>query len=221
MAHRAEDVRLRLPEPRVRRAGGIVQRVEPSPHRIQLVLDPARERDRLARVPAHEAGRARDPVREHERAEAARLGRGTRATVERVREPALGVRQRDVDLLLGAAPFLDPPVGLGQRVLAERDQERPHDRHRRHRHACQRLLRGGKRREVVRGDLAVEPERLLPGADRRRIVLPWPALDGHSGSLRRRVWDGSWMALFRVMLLPGSVLSGELAYGSWWRCSVR
>src|SRR6266568_5185677 len=28
------------------------------------------------------------------------------------------------------------------------------------------------------------------------------------------VWDGSWMAPFRVILLPGSVLPGELAYGT-------
>src|SRR5439155_6476559 len=28
------------------------------------------------------------------------------------------------------------------------------------------------------------------------------------------VWDRSWMAPFRVMLLPGSVLPGDLAYGS-------
>jgi hypothetical protein len=28
------------------------------------------------------------------------------------------------------------------------------------------------------------------------------------------MWEGSWMAPFRVILLPGSVLPGDLAYGS-------
>ena len=43
-------------------------------HRRQLRLDPARERQRVARVAADEARRARDPVGEDVRAESARLG---------------------------------------------------------------------------------------------------------------------------------------------------
>ena len=43
----------------------VVRRLEPLAHRRQLGVDPARERDRLARVGADEARRARDPVVQH------------------------------------------------------------------------------------------------------------------------------------------------------------
>src|ERR671925_483503 len=123
------------------------------------------------------------PVVEHEGAEAARLGRRPRAAVEGVGEPALGVGERDEDVVLGAAALLDPAFRLGQLVLAERDPERPDDRHRRDGDTGQGLLRPRERRKVVRRHLAVEPERLLAGANRRRIVATGPLARLHAGSL--------------------------------------
>src|SRR5207248_9188941 len=71
---------------------------------------------------------------------------------------------------------------LGQLVVAELDPERTDDRHRRNGAAGERLLRTSERREVVRRHLPVEPERLLPGADRLRVVAarPPPRLHGES-----------------------------------------
>ena len=56
--------------------------------------------ERVAGVLADEAGRARDPVGDDVGAEAARLGDGLRAALHRRGQPALGVRERDDDLLV-------------------------------------------------------------------------------------------------------------------------
>ena len=77
----------------------------------ELPLDPAGEAERLDGVVEEERGRARDPVADDVGAEAAGLADGARAAVERDREPALGVRERDVDALLRPAALDERPSG--------------------------------------------------------------------------------------------------------------
>ena len=95
--------------------------------------------------------------------------------------------ERDEHLLGRAAALDHLAVRLGQLVLAELHDHGSDDRDGDDRDARQSLLRPYPGREVVRGDLAVETERLLARADRGRVVLAGPALNGHAGSLRRRL----------------------------------
>ena len=96
-------------------------------------------------------------------------------------EAALGVRERHVDLFLGAAR-LDDLARVVELVRAERDDERPGDRDGDDRDTRQRLRRARERLEVDRGDDAVDADRLLAGADRFGVVLPWPARAAPSGA---------------------------------------
>src|SRR5207302_1676001 len=102
VAHGADDVRLRLPQLGEAGAGRIVEILEPGAHGVELALDPARERHGLLGRPADEAGRARDPVREHEGAEPARLGRGPRAAW-RVRIDSGSLRRGHLRVSTGGA----------------------------------------------------------------------------------------------------------------------
>ena len=150
---------------------------EPGAHLGDARLEEARERDRLAgdAQTKHDARVIRS--REHLGAEPARLGGRARAAVERDREPALGVRERDVDGLARAA-------GLDQRarrLLAARTRRarrrsarRPRPGSPRRRSASPARCTNGSR--SCASTLAVDAERLLPGPDRRGVVLARPAL---------------------------------------------
>ena len=146
---------------------------------VELVADPPRERQRVARVLAHEARRARDAVRDDVRAEAARQLDRLRAALERRGQAALGVRERDDDLLV-AAPGLDDLAVVGQLVLAERDLElRDRDRNRRDPgHATRRrpfALRGRSRSTLPSS----------PSASRRAAIEAGSFLRGrHAASSR-------------------------------------
>ena len=125
----------------------------------------------IARVFADKAGCSGDPVGDDIRSEPAGLGDGLRAALERRRQPALRVRQRHDDVL-GRPAALDDLAVLRQLVLAERDGELRH-RHGDHGDSGHRLRRARERLEIEAGHGAVEPERLLAGADRRGVVLAW------------------------------------------------
>ena len=128
---------------------------KPAPHLGDVGVEEARERYRLFGRAADEAGGSRDPVAEHEGLEPARLRNGARAAVERGREPALGVRERNVDAV-GAAPCLDePPERLLELVLTDLDVDGADHGDRNHRDAGDRLLRLRERGQIVREDLAV------------------------------------------------------------------
>jgi hypothetical protein len=165
-----------LPQLRVARDPFVVASSEPVTHLRELSLDPTAERRGVLGRAASESRGSRHPVAEDLRAEASRLGGCPRATVERVRQRALRVRERDVDLVGGAAGFDEVAFGLGQLVVAERDRQRPDHRGRDHRDARQRLLRFYPRRQVLLEDLGIDPpvERRLARLDRVRIVLAGP-----------------------------------------------
>ena len=144
VAHGADDVRLDLAQLRPLRHPLVVPLRQPVAHRRQLALDPAAERRRFFGGAADEARRPRDPILQHLGAEATRLGRRTRAAIERVRHRAFRMGERDVHLVLRPAPLDELPIGLRQLVVAERDRERPDHGSRDHRHPGQRLLRAGQ-----------------------------------------------------------------------------
>ena len=102
---------------------------------------------------------------------------GLRAALERRGQPALAVRERDDDVLVGAAALDDLTV-VGQRVLAERDAEL-RDRDWDRRDAGDGLGDVRVRREV---DAPVQPERLAARGDRVRVVLARQAV-GHAAIL--------------------------------------
>ena len=123
-------------------------------HRRQLRVDPARERDCLARVRADEARRAGDAVVQDVGADRPGCERTAR---HRCRQAAFGVRERNVHGLRRAAGLVERAV-VGQRVRPELDLDRRR-RHRDHRDADERLGRAGERLEVDRRD---EPVRDRP-----------------------------------------------------------
>ena len=88
---------LHLAQARVLRERGVVLLGEPGADRVELAREPVRERDRLGGRGEDEAGGARDPIGEDEGAEVAGLGDRLGPAVERSREPALGVGERDED----------------------------------------------------------------------------------------------------------------------------
>ncbi len=183
VAHGADDVSLDLAQLRVGRDPPLRPVGEPAPHLRDVRVEEAGEPDRLVGRLADEAGCSGDAVAEHVRSEAAGLGRGARPPVERRGEPALRVRQGDVDLVAGTPPLGDPPERLLELVVAEVDVQRADDRHRDDRGSGQHLVRVLEGCEVDRRDLAVQPQRLLAGADRVRVVLARPPLHVHRGSL--------------------------------------
>src|SRR5439155_7997081 len=127
----------------------------------------------LCRV-ADEARGTRDAVAEDERAESPGLGRSASAAIERSRQAAFRVGERDEYLLARSARFADTPERLLELVLPELDLERPDDRHGNDRSAGQHLLRVHVGRQVDSGDAAVEAERLLARLDRSSVVLARP-----------------------------------------------
>ena len=142
--------------------------VERNQSRISSTRSPIqlRKRQRVARVLADEARRARDAVRDDVGAEAAGELDCLRAALHRRGQPAFGVGEGNRHLLVGTARLDDVAV-LRQRVLAERDLQL-RDRDRDHRDAGHRLGRLRVRREV---DVTVQAERLAPRGDRGGVVL--------------------------------------------------
>ena len=121
--------------------------------------------ERVAGVLADEARCSGDSVGDHVRSAAARLRDRLRAALHRCGQPALGVRERHDDLLVGASGLDDLAV-VGQLVLAERDGElRDGDGDRDE--AGHRL---GSLRPGLQVDLR-EAERLLALAHRVGVVL--------------------------------------------------
>ena len=152
----------------------------------------------LARVRADEARRPCDPVGEHVRAEAARLGDRLDPALHRGRQPALGVRQRHEHLLRSAAR-------LDHRARRRRARTTPSETGSGPATetgitaapvSCSAAVR--PRLEVDADHLAVEPEHLLARADRVGVVLAGPALHGRiltaavtcAPRCPRRSWTG-------------------------------
>ena len=180
MAHGPDDVRLDLPQLRVLRERRLRLHplCKPAPHLGDVGIEEARERHRLLGRAADEARGTGDPVSEHEGLEAAGLRDGARAAVERGREAALCVGERHVDPVGVAAGLDEAPERLLELVLAELELERPDHGDRDHGDPGERLLRIGKRGQVVREDLTVLGQRaqlVLPCLDRLGIVLSRPA----------------------------------------------
>ena len=143
VAHRADDVRLDLAQLREGRQARIGARPVGEPAAHLRARAPRGSATSVTASPVepqtkHDARVIRS--RTHVRAEAARLGGRPGAAVERRRQPALGVRERDEDLLLRAAGLRQPAERLLELVLAELDRERADDRHRDQRRAGQHLL---------------------------------------------------------------------------------
>src|SRR6187397_3214316 len=115
----------------------------------RLRFYPAGEGDGVGGRLEEERGCPRHPVAQDVRAEAARLGGGLRAAEERDREPAFGVRKRDVDGISAPTALDEPACGLLQLVLAELEVDGPDDRHGDDRDSGDRLRRLGERGEVV------------------------------------------------------------------------
>ena len=167
-------------------------------HLVDALADPARECQRVAGVLADEARRARDAVRDDVRAEAAGQLDRLRAALHRRGQPALGVRERDDDLLVGAAGLDDLAV-VGQRVLAERDLElRDRDRDRRD---------AGDRLGDVRVRLEVDARPFSPSASRRAAIEAGSFLRG-----RRSAMPPFWRNLTSMpaQLIDGKVLAAKV-----------
>ena len=153
--------------------------LQPLAHRAELAFDPAGELDRL--------GRAVPQTKQD-----ARVIRSARTYVLKPPDSATARAPRCSDVesppsvwasgtkteSRARAGLDHRAVRLAQLVLAELELERPDDRDRDHGRAGQHLLRLRERLEVDPRHFAVEPERLLPRADRVGIVLPGP-LHGH------------------------------------------
>src|SRR6266516_4166276 len=143
VAHRADDVRLDLAQLRV--LGETRLRLdaprEPAAHLCDVRVEDARKRDGLVGGVADEARGARDPVAQDVGSEAARL-RGSPCTAEeRRREPSLGVRERNIDVLPGASDLAHLSDRLLELVFADRDRKRTDHRDGDHGHTGQRVLR--------------------------------------------------------------------------------
>src|SRR5215213_2131517 len=190
---RADHVRLDLPQLRVARAPREVRLLEPVPHPFELAVDPAAERHCARDVVEEERRCARHAVADDVRPEAARLARCTRAAIERDRQPALGVGERDVHRLARAPTLDDVSRRLDELVRTELDVERADHRDGHDGDARERL--GGARPglEVVPEDAAAvpdeRPQRVLARADRVGVVLAWPAPELHG---RPRRQTGIW-----------------------------
>ena len=164
VAHRPDDVRLHLAQDGVaRELRRCRRRAANSRISATCSLDPARERQRIPRVVADEARRARDAVRDDVRAERRPTPRPPCAALHRRGQPAFGVRERNGDLLGGAAGLDDVAV-LGELVLAERDLQL-RDRDRDHGDARHRLrgLAYGARSTSRRGRAPLAARRSTRG----------------------------------------------------------
>src|SRR6266516_3928269 len=188
VAHRPDDMRLDLAQLRV--LGESRLRLdalrEPAAHLCDVSVEEARERDGLLGRAADEARGARDPVAQDVGAEAARLRGGSGTAEERRRESSFGVRERNVDVLLGASDLHHLSDRLLELVFTDRDRKRADHRDGDHGHPGQRLLRFREGFEVVREHLAVvgqRPQLVLAGLDRLGIVLPRPASQFHDAEL--------------------------------------
>ena len=138
--------------------------VEPLLHRRQLGLHPARERDRVGRVAADEARRARDAVVQDVGADRARR-RGRRASSTRSARPrcARAGRARSRSRVRVSTTR----AVVAELVRAELDLER-HGGDRDHRDADERLRRRRERLQVDARDEAVGRRPSPRGAPRSR-----------------------------------------------------
>ena len=163
-----------LREPRAHRVGS-----SPSIQRASV--------DRLGRRAADEARGARDPVGEDVGAEAARLGDRPRAAVQRRRQPALGVRERDEDLLVARGPSRRRRPCSRSSYSPSSSSSGPTTETGITATPVSDLLRAREGLEVDRGHLAVEPERLLPRPDRARDRSSAATSHVHGGELKRQL----------------------------------
>src|SRR5207247_8565750 len=102
---------------------------------------------------------------------------------KRGRQAALGVSERNEDLILLATRFRDPAEGLFELVFAELDLERAHDGYRDDRRTGQHLLGIHERRKVDSRHAVAQSKHLLARLDRLPVVLARPAPQLHGTKL--------------------------------------
>ena len=179
VTHGTDDVCLDLAQARERGDPVFVALRQPAAHLGNVRVEEARELHSLFRGLADEAGCSGHSVREHVRSEAAGFGRSSCAAVQRGRQAAFGVRERNEDLIRFAARFRDSTEGLFELVFTELDLERAHDGYRDDCRARQHLLGFHERRKVDSRHPVAQAKRLLTRLDRLPVILAWPAPQLH------------------------------------------